>query len=266
MNTPSSILPPDVPPAVVTPLLGSDGPCTLSSAGHVSWADGSVDQSGVTTAWAPNTKVVASLQDGVNLQSPSSADLDLVGTPEISGGPTFAAITSRSYHPGGVNIFFGDGGVRFIKETINGNTWRALSSVSGSEIIAQSSIVEAPLSSGVAAFQNSLGQMAALWSAIVATDRPSRTCGAVFLGSRLNTRPCRGSYLFSATRSHPLQSGDRLPMNPSLGAPSLEIFLLGLVNFQRSCRSSGGSSTRWGMEAVPRCCFVSTRQRSAWVE
>ena len=84
MNTPSSILPPDVPPTVVTPLLGSDGPCTLSSAGHVSWADGSVDQSGMTTAWTPNTKVVVSLQDGVKLQSPSSADLDLVGTPEIS--------------------------------------------------------------------------------------------------------------------------------------------------------------------------------------
>ena len=135
MNTPSSILPPDLPPAVVTPLLGSVGPCTLSSAGHVSWADGSVDQSGMTTAWTPNTKVEVSLQDGVKLQSPSSADLDLVGTPEISGGPTFAAITSRSYHPEGVNVLFGDGGVRFIKETINGNTWRALGSVSGSEII-----------------------------------------------------------------------------------------------------------------------------------
>jgi len=42
---------------------------------------------------------------------------------------------SRSYHPGGVNVLFGDGGVRFIKGTINGNTWRALGSVNGSEII-----------------------------------------------------------------------------------------------------------------------------------
>ena len=114
INTPSSVLPPDVPPTVVTPLLGSDGsPCTLSSAGHVSWADGSVDQSGMTTAWAPNTKVMVSLQDDVKLQSPSSADLDLVGTPEISGGRTIAAITSRSYHPGGVNVLFDDGSVPF---------------------------------------------------------------------------------------------------------------------------------------------------------
>jgi hypothetical protein len=34
-----------------------------------------------------------------------------------------------------VNVLFGDGSVRFIKETINGNTWRALGSVSGSEFI-----------------------------------------------------------------------------------------------------------------------------------
>jgi prepilin-type N-terminal cleavage/methylation domain-containing protein/prepilin-type processing-associated H-X9-DG protein len=136
LNTPGSTLPPDVSPTLVTPQLGTDGsPCTLSPAGHVSWADGSADQSGMTTAWAPNTKVVVSPEDGLKLDSPSSEDLDLVGTPESSGGPTFAAVTSRSYHPGGVNALFGDGSVRFIKQTIDGNTWRALGSVNGSEII-----------------------------------------------------------------------------------------------------------------------------------
>jgi len=89
----------------------------------------------MTTAWAPNTKVVVSPADGVKLESPSSEDLDLVGTPESSGGPTFAAVTSRSYHPGDVNGLFGDGSVHFIKQTIDGNTWRALGSVSGSEVI-----------------------------------------------------------------------------------------------------------------------------------
>ncbi len=89
----------------------------------------------MTTAWSPNTKVMVSLQDSVPLQPLFSEDLDLVGIPESSGGPTFAAVTSRSCHPGGVNVLFGDGSVRFIKQTINGNTWRALGSVNGSEII-----------------------------------------------------------------------------------------------------------------------------------
>ena len=101
----------------------------------MSWADGGVNESGMTTAWTPNTKVVVSLHDGANLQSPSSVDLDLEGTPETSGGPTFAAVTSRSYHPGGVNALFGDGSVHFIKDAINGNVWRALGSVNGVEII-----------------------------------------------------------------------------------------------------------------------------------
>jgi prepilin-type N-terminal cleavage/methylation domain-containing protein/prepilin-type processing-associated H-X9-DG protein len=135
LNTPGLILGPEWTPARITQQLGDGSPCTLSSAGHVSWADGSVDQSGMTTAWPPNTKVMVSQQDGGYLESTSHVDLDLVGIPETSGGPTFAAITSRSYHSGGVNALFGDGSVHFIKESVNGETWRALGSVNGGEII-----------------------------------------------------------------------------------------------------------------------------------
>ncbi len=59
----------------------------------------------------------------------------LSGVRELNGGPTFAAITARSYHPGGVNALFGDGSVRFFKSSINGNTWRGLGTVAGSEVI-----------------------------------------------------------------------------------------------------------------------------------
>ena len=62
-------------------------------------------------------------------------DLDLNGVNEENGGSTFAAINARSFHPGGVNSLFSDGSVRFIKNTINGLTWRALGTVAGGEVV-----------------------------------------------------------------------------------------------------------------------------------
>ncbi len=51
--------------------------------------------------------------------------------------PKFNA--SRSYHPGGVNILFSDGSVKFIKDSINMVTWRALSTSNGGEVISADS-------------------------------------------------------------------------------------------------------------------------------
>ena len=65
----------------------------------------------------------------------ATVDVDLVGQRETSGGPTFAAVTSRSYHPGGVNVLFGDGRVRFVKDSIDGITWRGLGTLWGGEAI-----------------------------------------------------------------------------------------------------------------------------------
>ena len=53
----------------------------------------------------------------------------------MTAAPTFGAFTSRSYHPGGVNVGFADGSVRFVKGSINGATWRALGTVQGGEVI-----------------------------------------------------------------------------------------------------------------------------------
>ena len=44
-------------------------------------------------------------------------------------------ITASSNHPGGVNCGFLDGSVKFIRDRINQPTWRALSTMSGGEII-----------------------------------------------------------------------------------------------------------------------------------
>jgi prepilin-type processing-associated H-X9-DG protein len=90
----------------------------------------------MTTAWPPNTKVTGLSKSSVfDFDLDDQIDLDLIGIRESSGGPTFAAVTSRSYHPGGVNALLGDGSVRFVRESINGTVWRSLGSVQGGEII-----------------------------------------------------------------------------------------------------------------------------------
>ena len=98
---------------------------------HTEWSDGNVHSAGFTTAWPPNRAVTGNTSQNRGL------DLDLNGFNEELGGPTFAAITSRSYHPGGVNALMADGSVRFVKGTVNGLTWRALGTVGGGEIIGQ---------------------------------------------------------------------------------------------------------------------------------
>jgi prepilin-type processing-associated H-X9-DG protein len=44
-------------------------------------------------------------------------------------------MTASSRHTGGVNVVFGDGSVRFIRDSIDILTWRALGSRNGMEVI-----------------------------------------------------------------------------------------------------------------------------------
>ena len=46
-----------------------------------------------------------------------------------------AIMPPSSRHPGGVNLLLGDGSVRFIKDSINVATWRALGTIRGGEVI-----------------------------------------------------------------------------------------------------------------------------------
>ncbi|APW59270.1 DUF1559 domain-containing protein [Paludisphaera borealis] len=103
----------------------TSGSCKADT-GHTKWSIGSACYDGFTTALPPNAKVIV---DGTQ-QSYDLATLD-----ENNGGPTFAAITSRSHHPGGVNALFADGSVHFIKDSIDGMNWRALGSIRGGEIV-----------------------------------------------------------------------------------------------------------------------------------
>jgi len=52
-----------------------------------------------------------------------------------ANGGTTAAVTATSNHPGGVNIGFADGSVKFIKDSISYQTWWALGSRNGGEVV-----------------------------------------------------------------------------------------------------------------------------------
>ncbi len=129
VSEPSSIPSPSSDPYTAVPEYRS-GACTLETDAHAEWVDGQALETGFTTAWPPNK---------ATLEGSTNVDVDLVGVGEKSGGPTYAAITARSYHPGGVNAMFGDGSVRFVKSTITGVTWRALGSVRSGEVISSDS-------------------------------------------------------------------------------------------------------------------------------
>jgi prepilin-type N-terminal cleavage/methylation domain-containing protein/prepilin-type processing-associated H-X9-DG protein len=66
--------------------------------------------------------------------------ISCIGTPafgisDTSWGGVGAAVTATSNHPGGVNVGFADGSVRFIKDSINLPTWWALGSRDGGEVV-----------------------------------------------------------------------------------------------------------------------------------
>ncbi len=129
VQDPNNIPSPTADPFTVAPEY-DNGACMTQNQSefHTEWADGHAHASGFTTAWPPNKRIIGRA-------TYPGLDLDLNGINEENGGPTFAAITARSAHPGGVNVLLGDGSVRFTKSTINGLTWRALGTVAGGEVM-----------------------------------------------------------------------------------------------------------------------------------
>ena len=91
------------------------------------WVDGKVHETGFTTVFPPNAKVLFNV-DG------TSHDVDVVLATEPNLGDTFAAVTSRSFHSGGVNVLLMDGSIHFVGSKITLDTWRSLGTRSGGEI------------------------------------------------------------------------------------------------------------------------------------
>ena len=110
------------------------GPGTNQNTGHTEWPDGRVHHSGFTSVFTPNTPVRYRHSDG------RTYDIDYNSQQEGKSNtqPTYAAVTTRSYHSGLVNVVLMDGSVRAVNDSIDLTLWRTLSTRSGGETVEHS--------------------------------------------------------------------------------------------------------------------------------
>ena len=112
----------------------ASGSTHKGNSGHTEWVDGRVHQTGFTSTLPPNSKVVVPNASGaIDAGDFTSCREAKTGC----SGPTYAAVTARSYHIGIVHALLMDGAVRSLSENIDLGTYRALSTRSGGEVIGE---------------------------------------------------------------------------------------------------------------------------------
>lgn len=105
----------------------------FKNTGHTEWPDGRVHHTGVTVTLPPNSEVHYST-GGVDYKEMDYNSWQ-EGKNGIAGSPSYAIITSRSYHSGTVTILLFDGSTRSLSDNINLRIWRALGTRNGGEVI-----------------------------------------------------------------------------------------------------------------------------------
>ena len=107
--------------------------CTLGGSfkmdtGHTEWTDGRTHQTSFTTTFPPNKKILCTV-------SGAEYDVDFTNMREGKSTTerTYAAVTARSYHEGGVNVAMMDGSVKFFNDSIELQLWQNLSTRAGKE-------------------------------------------------------------------------------------------------------------------------------------
>jgi prepilin-type N-terminal cleavage/methylation domain-containing protein/prepilin-type processing-associated H-X9-DG protein len=116
---------PPADPAQICSLGGS----FKTDSGHTEWVDGRVHQSGFTATFTPNTSVEC-------IQGGQSYDVDWTSQREgtTDTGITYSAVTSRSYHPGVVNVAMVDGSIHTMASEIDLSVWRAMATRAGNDV------------------------------------------------------------------------------------------------------------------------------------
>jgi prepilin-type N-terminal cleavage/methylation domain-containing protein len=116
------------PPATPADAIAYGGTLDLNLA-HSQWINGMMVQTGLTTAFTPNTPCIM-------MQGSTPIDVDFMST-RLGLSATnlsYGTLTSRSYHPGIVQILLMDGSVRAASNQIDKGVWRGLGTRANGEI------------------------------------------------------------------------------------------------------------------------------------
>ncbi len=105
-------------------------PATADGTGHTEWANGHCHHSGFTTTLTPNS-VVNYVYSGVTY----NADFNSRQEGSSTSAPSYAVLTSRSFHPGLVNSVLADGSVRTFSDNISLEIWRGLGTRANKEML-----------------------------------------------------------------------------------------------------------------------------------
>ncbi|HEY1189447.1 MAG TPA: DUF1559 domain-containing protein, partial [Gemmata sp.] len=117
------------PPATPAEQLALGGSLKTNST-HTGWTEGQTFHNGVTFVHTPNT--VVSYTDPTGTYT-----VDYVSSRDGSSAtaPSFAAMTSRSYHTNVANVLSMDGSVRSVSSSVTLSAWRAAGTRNGGETV-----------------------------------------------------------------------------------------------------------------------------------
>ncbi len=123
----SNTIPADATAAAAIAATGAQ----FKDTGHTEWPDGRVHHTGFTATLTPNSVVPY-------LRGDEWLDVDYNSWQEgkngSAGAPTFAIVTSRSYHPEIVQVGLIDGSVQTVENTIALDVWRAMATRDRGEV------------------------------------------------------------------------------------------------------------------------------------
>ena len=129
------------PPSTAIPQTIADAEAAIASGsefkdtGHTEWPDGRVHHEGFTTTMVPNTQLACT--NGTTSYTDCDYNSWQEGKNGRAGMPSYAIVTSRSYHTGAVQSVLMDGSARTISQNIDMGIWRALGTRGGGEVVGE---------------------------------------------------------------------------------------------------------------------------------